>query len=320
MTPYARLFSSSILVFTALLSSLTASGQENTFRLTVLAYEWTTTHKTLTFSWPGSSNTSCNGDTNVNGYVSGTGNFSANASSSDSCYTSYTPPSNQTIDIQKPVVFILADSDTSRMVLTCTRNVRWSQCHSLNPGSFLGRIDKGHFEVQGLSGKGKEEWVRFDVVQQTEIVKQQQPQESPVQEIASSIESPKSEASRDANNAYPTRWKSMVNGSIRTLRFEGEYIYGETIMREDVAKAGAYVLMDVKKAGDKYVGTTNWRLVSGPGGKSCSGTSNIELTLVTPARIEGRTFSPSRDGKIDWDKCTFSPAPDWQPFSWIPVQ
>lgn len=33
------------------------AAQENTFRLTVLGYQWTTTHRTLTFSWPGYANT-----------------------------------------------------------------------------------------------------------------------------------------------------------------------------------------------------------------------------------------------------------------------
>ena len=64
------------------------------------------------------------------------------------------------------------------MVLTCTRNVRWSQCHALNPGMFLARNDNGHFEVQALLGKGKDEWIKFDVVQQTAITKQQ-PQTPP---------------------------------------------------------------------------------------------------------------------------------------------
>ncbi len=147
-------------------------AQENTFRLNVLGYQWATTHATLTFSWPGRSNTSCNGNVSMSGNVSG-GNLYASGTTSDSCSTTYTPPTNQNIAIQKPVVFILADTDTSRMILTCTRNVRWSQCHALNPGPFLGRIDNGHFEVQATTGKGKEEWIKFDIVQQTAVSRQQ---------------------------------------------------------------------------------------------------------------------------------------------------
>jgi len=293
-------------------------AQENTVHLTVLGYQWTTTHKTLTFSWPGSANTSCSGSANMNGYISPGGNISASGTSSDTCSTTYTPPTTQNIDIQKPVVFILADTENSRMVLTCTRNVRWSQCHALNPGPFLARNDKGHFEVQALTGKSKEEWIKFDVVQQTAISRQQ-PQTAPAQEAATSIEAPKSETA-GSNAGFPTRWKSMTSGTIRTLRFEGEYIYGETVLPETAAKAGVFFLMDVKKDGEKYVGKINGHIVSQDGSKSCSISSPIELTLVTPERIEGRGLIPPTNAKTDWNACTFTPPADWQAFTWSPVR
>ena len=144
-------------------------AQDGTFTLTVLSYQWTTTHQPVNFTWQGHSNTSCNGTSNVTGYASGNGNFTANGTSYGSCSTTFTPPSTQTIDIQKPVVFVLAETENSRMVLSCMRNVRWSQCEALNPGTFTARFDNGHFEVQGSNGKGKEEWVKFDVVQQSAI-------------------------------------------------------------------------------------------------------------------------------------------------------
>ncbi len=161
-----------ILILAALLCGPVLRAQESTIRLTVLGYQWTATHRTLTFSWPGYSNTSCNGTLNINGNVSG-GSIYASGTSSDTCSTTYTPPTTQNVDIQKPVVFILADTDTSRIIMTCTRNTRWSQCHALNPGPFLARNDHGHLEVQATSGKGKEEWVKFDIVQQTAISGQQ---------------------------------------------------------------------------------------------------------------------------------------------------
>ena len=91
-------------------------------------------------------------------------------------------------------------------------------------------------------------------------------------------------------------------------------------MPEAAKKAGVFFLMDVKKDGDKYVGKINGRIVSTDGGKSCSGTWPIELTLVTPDRIEGRSFTPPVNAKTDWNACTYSPPADWQPFSWIPVR
>ena len=162
-----------ILVLAVFLSAPTLWAQD-TFRLDVLSYQWTTTNRTMTFSWPGHSNTSCNGNAYTNGYVSGEGNFSANTTGYSTCSTTYQPPTNQTIDVRKPVVFILADTENTRLVLTCTRNVRWSQCHALNPGTFLARNNKGHFEVQASAGN-KEEWVRFDIIQQT-VLSRQQPQ------------------------------------------------------------------------------------------------------------------------------------------------
>lgn len=112
----------------------------------------------------------------------------------------------------------------------------------------------------------------------------------------------------------------MMSGTIRTLRFEGEYIYGETVFSEAAVKAGVFTLMDVKKDGDKYVGKVNYRAVRQDGGKSCSDTRPIELTLVTPDRIEGRSFSPPLNAKIDWNTCSYALPADWQTFTWIPVK
>jgi hypothetical protein len=120
--------------------------------------------------------------------------------------------------------------------------------------------------------------------------------------------------------AFPVRWKSMISGSVRTLRFEGDYIYSETVLSEAATKAGMFVLMDVKKDGEKYVGKENGRIVRSDRGASCSVTWPVELTLVTADRIEGRGFGPPPNSKIDWKDCTYSPSPQWQSFTWIPVR
>lgn len=292
-------------------------AQETTFRIRVLAYQWTTTHQTLTFSWPGYANTSCTGNDSVNGYVSSTGNIYASGTSSNNCSTVYTPPSNQNIDIQKPVVFIVADTLSDRLVFTCTRNVRWSQCHALNPGDFIARIDKGHFEVQGIT-KGKEEWVKFDVVQKTAI-NRQVAESVPAKEAAASIDPP-NRGTTNSNSGFPSRWKSLTSGSIRTLRFDGEYIYGETVFSEAATKAGVFALMDVRKNGDKYSGKTNARAVRSDGGASCAFTMPIELILVTPQRIEGRSLTPPLNATVDWSTCKYSASESWQEFTWIPVE
>jgi hypothetical protein len=78
--------------------------------------------------------------------------------------------------------------------------------------------------------------------------------------------------------------------------------------------------MDVKKDGEKYVGKINAHIVSQDGSKSCATSSPVELTLVTPERIEGRGFIPPTNAKTDWNACTFTPPADWQAFTWIPVR
>jgi hypothetical protein len=298
-------------------------AQENSFGISVHDYPRTTTHKTLTFSWPGYANTSCNGSVSMNGFASGGGNFSTNGTTSNTCNTcstSYTPSGTQNNDVQKPVVYILAESETSRIVPTCTRNVRWSQCHSLNHGTFVARLNDGHFEVQAVLGIGKEEWLRFDRVQQTAMSGQQpQTAPAPVPETAASIEAPKSEAP-NTESGFPGRWKSMNSGAVRTLRVEGEYVYAEVVLPDAQAKAGMFVLTEAKKDGEKYVGKTSKRLLNTQTGPSCSVTNPIESTLVTPDRIEGRVFVSPPSEKIDWNTCSYSSPSDWQPFVWIPVR
>ncbi|HJY83114.1 MAG TPA: hypothetical protein VKK81_18775 [Candidatus Binatia bacterium] len=263
----------------------------------------------------------------MNAYAIGN-SISGSGTTSSSCTTSYTPPTNQTIDIQKPVVFILADTETNRLILTCTRNVRWSQCHALNPGNFSARMDKGHFEVQAMSDKGKEGWIKFDVVQQTTLSKPEPAtstaQTTPAQTASVptapvSIEAPESTSS-GANPEFPKRWKSMTSGAVRVLRFEGEYIYAEQVVPEAAAKAGVFFLMEVKKDGEKYAGKISGRIVRPDGGASCPVTYPTELTSVTKERIEGRGFGPPDNAKIDWSTCTFSLPSSWRDFSWIPIR
>ena len=112
--------------------------------------------------------------------------------------------------------------------------------------------------------------MKFDIVQQSAI---SPPQASPTPasasqaEVSASIEAPISET---GNAAPVARWKSMTTGTIRTLRFEGDYIYGETVLSEAAAKAGSFFLLDLKKDGDKYIGKQNGKVVRSDGGASLS--------------------------------------------------
>jgi hypothetical protein len=142
---------------------------------------------------------------------------------------------------------------------------------------------------------------------------------APAKEVSVSIEAPKSDAS-NANSGFPRRWKSLTAGNVRTLRFEGEYIYAEVALPEAAAKAGTFILTEAKKDGDKYVGKTSGRALKTQSGPICSVTEPIEFTLVTTDRIEGRSFTPPVGAALNWGTCSYSPAPNWQSFIWIPVR
>jgi hypothetical protein len=181
-------------------------------------------------------------------------------------------------------------------------------------------LNGGHFELPAVLGIGKEEWLRFDRVQQTAISRQQpQTAPAPVPEAAASIEAPKSEAP-NTESGFPGRWKSMNSGTVRTLRVQGEYVYAEVVLPNAQAKAGMFVLTEAKKDGEKYVGRTSEPLLKTQTGPSCSVTNPIEFTSVTPDRIEGRVFISPPNEKIDWNSCSYSSPSDWQAFVWIPVR
>jgi hypothetical protein len=142
---------------------------------------------------------------------------------------------------------------------------------------------------------------------------------APTREAPASIEAPKSDA-LNANSGFPSRWKSMTAGNVRTLHFKGEYLYAEVVLPEAAAKAGSIILTEAKKDGEKYVGKTSGRALKTQSGPICSVTEPVEFTLVTTDRIEGRSFMPSTNAKLDWGTCAYMPAPTWQSFVWIPVR
>jgi len=124
-----------------------------------------------------------------------------------------------------------------------------------------------------------------------------------------------------------TRWKSLTSGTTKLLRYEGDYIYIETELPDEIRKLGVFRLAEAKKKGDKYFGTVRFRetwwemnpitkekVVKG----ACSFEIPIELTLVTTNRIEGRAFEPAKGAKLDYKKCKYSKPDEWQNFVWIP--
>ena len=127
------------------------------------------------------------------------------------------------------------------------------------------------------------------------------------------------------SSGYPPLWKSLASGKVRKLRFEGEFIYGETVQTEEERKA-QFDSYELKKDRDGYKGTgrfggtcTYWsRGWQQWVRNQCSSESQIELTSVTPNRIEGRAFGPPPEAKFDCKKCSYSKQSVWTSFVWIP--
>jgi hypothetical protein len=127
------------------------------------------------------------------------------------------------------------------------------------------------------------------------------------------------------SSGYPALWRSLSTGKVRNLRFEGEFIYGETLLTEEQRKF-QFDSYELKKDKDAYKGVirsggtcnylSSWDRSAQH--NRCSLDGQIEFTSATPNRIEGRGFGPPAGAKFDCKKCSYSKAPVWTPFVWIP--
>jgi len=125
-----------------------------------------------------------------------------------------------------------------------------------------------------------------------------------------------------------SRWKSMTWGTTYLVRIDGDYLYAERIFSEEERKLGMSVLFELKKQGDKYIGTGREYLVwwktyfALPNEKfvtdRCTFETAVEVSSITPTRIEGRGLFEVKGAKIDKKKCTYSKPLEWQSFVLIP--
>lgn len=139
-------------------------------------------------------------------------------------------------------------------------------------------------------------------------------------ELRMNLSSVKTDVFKSSSD-YPAFWKSLTAGKVRNLRFEGDFIYAETVLSEEQKKL-QFDSFELKKDGESYKGVIR-------SGATCSYYQNtqynrcnferkIEFTSVTPNRIEGRGFAPPAGSKFDCEKCRYSKPDEWTPFVWIP--
>lgn len=132
------------------------------------------------------------------------------------------------------------------------------------------------------------------------------------------------------SDAFPTRWKSLASGTTKLIRRDGDRLYVETVRPDAAKQAGCFTLAELQKKGELYVGETKESCVCQYEkfkpwvGRTLqsnryTGEAPIEISNITPTRIEGRTMIPPKGTKIDCEKGVYSKPPDeWQSFTWIP--
>ena len=130
-------------------------------------------------------------------------------------------------------------------------------------------------------------------------------------------------------DAFPTRWKSLATGTIKIIRRDGDNIYVDTLVSDAAKQAGCFNISELHKQAQAFVGTNRESCLCqyakrkfGVGRVTETNRFKIEvpveLTNITPTRIEGRMWFP-KDPKIDCEKGQYAkPATEWLPFTWIP--
>jgi S1-C subfamily serine protease len=122
---------------------------------------------------------------------------------------------------------------------------------------------------------------------------------------------------------FGTRWKSLFSGTTNILRRDGDRVYVETVVSAEAKAAGAFGIAELSKTGDKYVGTVrqarpcewdNWT----SGQNLCKLEDPVEITLLTPTRIEGAAMVYPKDAAFDCKKCQYKKKGVMTPFVWIP--
>jgi hypothetical protein len=129
-------------------------------------------------------------------------------------------------------------------------------------------------------------------------------------------------ASQDAfrvSEEFPSKWKSLNTGTSRAIRKDADYLYIEAQLNDASKRAGAFTIGELKRNGESYVGQYRMRLACEWNGqlKTCPFTESLELTKVTPTRIEG--WVNAHDFKaLNCRRCEISAQEKRTEFVWIP--
>ena len=132
------------------------------------------------------------------------------------------------------------------------------------------------------------------------------------------------------SDAFPTRWKALPSGRTMIIRRDGDRIYVEAVLPEAEKNAGCFQSAELQKKGEIYAGKGYFSCV-------CQYTqfkafvgrvletnqyrveNAIEISMMSPTRIEGRVTWVPEGTKLDCEKGKYSKPPSkWGTFAWIP--
>jgi len=135
--------------------------------------------------------------------------------------------------------------------------------------------------------------------------------------------------SAEVTPPFPTRWKSLTSGATRIVRVEGNNVYCEVVFTEVEKRTGVFAIAELTKTGDKYVGRVRFGGTCFYSQKQflstweetkknfCRFEGPIEITVLTPTRIEGSVMDYSWD-TLDCKKCKLKEPDKMGSFVWIP--
>jgi|GEM_PF-4136800 len=126
---------------------------------------------------------------------------------------------------------------------------------------------------------------------------------------------------REGADSFPARWKSLTSATTKIIRREEERIYVETILPDAQKQAGCFTVADLRKQGSIFAGPTKSSCVCQYGANKTNRYSHdfpMEITMVSPTRIEGRILQPVAGARFDCKRDTYSGSSDWVSFAWIP--
>jgi S1-C subfamily serine protease len=122
------------------------------------------------------------------------------------------------------------------------------------------------------------------------------------------------------------RWISLTSGTVRTVTVSDDIVLSKVILTPQAEQQGAKTWLELKKQGDKWVGTghvhfpcTYMAPFKGLVQKVCQIDSPAEITSMTATKIEGNTTTYPSNTEFQCRSCAADKPMERKSFTWIPT-